>query len=143
MKLLALAVTAALFAALSSGDSVVEQILALEQARNDAIVHGDAAALDRLTSDDYTFINLRGDIQLKAEIVKGFASGTYRYQSREISELKVRVYGDTAIVTGRSTQRGEEDGRDNSGDYRFTRVYIKQVDSWKTVAYQATAVQKP
>ena len=142
MKLLSLAVTMCLLPTLSPSDSVVDQILALERARNEAIVHGDAAALDRLTSDDYTFINLRGGVQLKPEIVKGFASGSYRYESRQISELKVRVYGDTAVVTGRSTQRGAENGLDNSGDYRFTRVYVKHGEQWQTVAYQATVVQK-
>ena len=121
---------------------VEKQIFALEDARNKAIVNGDAKALDRLTSDDYTFINLRGGVQLKPEIIKGFASGSYHYQSRDITELKVRVYGNSAVVTGRSTQKGVEDGRDNSGDYRFTRVYVKQSGGWQAVAYQATAIAK-
>lgn len=121
---------------------VEKQILALEDARNNAIVNGDAKALDQLTSDDYTFINLRGGVQLKPEIIKGFASGSYHYQSRDITELKVRVYGNAAVVTGRSTQKGVEDGRDNSGDYRFTRVYVKQSGRWQTVAYQATTIAK-
>jgi uncharacterized protein (TIGR02246 family) len=122
--------------------AVEKQILALEDARNKAIVNGDAKALDELTSDDYTFINLRGGVQLKPEIIKGFASRAYHYESRDIAELKVRVYGDAAVVTGRSTQKGAEDGRDNSGDYRFTRVYVKQHGRWQTVAYQATAIAK-
>lgn len=143
MKFLALLLAAALWVSLGQPDaSVQDQILALEQARNDAIIHGDASTLDRLTSDDYTFINLRGAIQSKSDIVRGFASGAYHYSSRQISELRVRVYGDTAVVTGRSTQQGSEDGRDNSGDYRFTRVYAKQRDHWVTVAYQATLVAK-
>ena len=40
-----------------------EEIRALETARNEAIVHGDAAALERMTSDDYTFITLRGELR--------------------------------------------------------------------------------
>ena len=141
MKHLIALMTLVLLAAKPS-DPAVQQILALENARNDAIVRGDAAALERMTADEYTFINLRGGIQLKSEIVKGFASGSYKYQSRQISELNVRMYGDTAVVTGRSTQQGAENGRDNSGDYRFTRVYVKRDGRWQTVAYQATAVQK-
>jgi hypothetical protein len=56
-----------------------------------------------MTSDDYTFITLRGELRTKTEIVQGFRSGSFHYDSRQISELNVRVYGSTAVVTGTST----------------------------------------
>jgi uncharacterized protein (TIGR02246 family) len=118
-----------------------EEIQALEQVRNRAILNGDAAALDRMTADDYTFITLRGELRTKSEIVKGFQSGSFKYESRQISDLSVRVYGNTAVVTGRSTQKGVENGKDYSGDYRFTRVYVKQNGSWLTVALQTTIIK--
>src|SRR6476469_8401831 len=120
----------------SSSDKVREEIRALETARNEAIVHGDVAALDRMTSDDYTFITLRGELRTKSDILKGFASGSFHYESRQISDLKVRVHGDTAIVTGQSVQKGMENGKDYSGDYRFTRVYVRENGHWLTVALQ-------
>jgi len=64
------------------------EIKALEDERNRAIVNGDAAALERMTSDDYTFITLRGELRTKADIVKGFQSGSFRYQSRTIFRLE-------------------------------------------------------
>jgi ketosteroid isomerase-like protein len=121
--------------------SAEDEIKNLEEARNQAVVHGDGAALDRMTSDDYTFITLKGEMRTKAEILKGFASGSFHYESRQISDLKVRIYGDTAIVTGRSIQKGMENGKDYSGDYRFTRVYVKQNGRWVTVALQTTLIQ--
>jgi uncharacterized protein (TIGR02246 family) len=122
--------------------AAVKQIEQLEEARNQAILKGDAAALERMTSDDYTFVTLKGEMRTKAEIVKGFASGTFKYQSRTISDLKVRVYGDAAVVTGRSIQKGSEDGKDYSGDYWFTRVYVKRDGGWISVALQTTMIQK-
>jgi len=119
----------------------VEQIKQLEDARNQAILKGDAAAIERMTSDDYTFITLKGELRTKAEIVKGFASGAFKYQFRTISDLSIRVYGDTAVVTGRSVQKGVENGKDYSGDYWFTRVYVRQNGAWMTVALQTTLVQ--
>ena len=116
------------------------EILDLEHQRNEAILKGDAAALERMTADEYTFITLRGELRTKAEIVKGFKSGSFHYDSRKIFDLNVRLYGDTAIVTGRSVQSGKEDSKDYSGDYRFTRVYVKQGGHWQTVALQTTAV---
>jgi uncharacterized protein (TIGR02246 family) len=125
----------------SSSDKSKDEIRALETARNEAIVHGDAASLERMTSDDYTFITLRGELRTKAEIVKGFATGAFKYGSREISDLNIRVYGNAAVVTGLSTQKGTENGKDYSGDYRFTRVYVKENGRWLTVALQATLIE--
>jgi len=119
----------------------MNEILELEKERNQAILRGDAVALERMTSDDYTFITLRGELRTKAEIVQGFKSGSFHYDSREISDLKVRVYGNTAVVTGRSIQKGKENGKDYSGDYRFTRVYVTQDGRWQTVALQTTLIQ--
>jgi uncharacterized protein (TIGR02246 family) len=121
--------------------SAEQEIKSLEEERNRAILNGDAAALERMTSDDYTFITLRGDLRTKSDIVKGFQSKSFKYDSRTISDLRVRVFGDTAVVTGRSTQKGTEGGKDYSGDYRFTRVYVKQNGRWITVALQATLIE--
>ena len=129
-------------AATTAETNAEDEIKNLEEARNQAVVHGDVAALDRMTSDDYTFITLRGEVRTKSDILKGFASGTFHYESREISDLRVRIYGDAAVVTGRSVQKGMENGKDYSGDYRFTRVYVKQKGHWVTVALQTTLIQQ-
>jgi uncharacterized protein (TIGR02246 family) len=128
-------------AAASSQNATKQRILQLEEERNQAIVKGDAAALERMTADDYTFITLRGELRTKAEIIQGFRSGSFHYDNRRISDMNVRVYGDTAVVTGRSVQSGHENGKDYSGDYRFTRVYAKRDGNWQTVALQTTLVQ--
>lgn len=128
-------------ASMSGQTGTKEEILAIEEERNRAIISGDAVALERMTSDDYTFITLRGELRTKREVVQGFESGSFHYESREISDLDVRVYGNTAIVTGRSNQKGTENGKDYSGDYRFTRVYVKQAGRWQTVALQTTLIQ--
>jgi ketosteroid isomerase-like protein len=68
----------------NAAPSAEEEIKSLEQERNVAILNGDAAALDRMTADDYTFITLRGELRTKSEIVKGFQSGSFKYESRQI-----------------------------------------------------------
>ena len=121
--------------------SSVDEIKALENERNRAILQGDAAALERLTSDDYTFVTLRGEMRGKSEIVRDFRSGAAKYNSRVISDLNVRVYGDAAVVTGRASQKGAENGKDYSGSYWFTRVYVRRKGRWTTVALQATPIK--
>jgi ketosteroid isomerase-like protein len=56
-------------------ESDKKEIESLEEQRNRAILSGDAAALERMTADDYTFITLRGELRTKAEIVKGSSRG--------------------------------------------------------------------
>jgi Ketosteroid isomerase homolog len=128
-------------ASVPNDDGTTAQILELEKERNRAITSGDAATLERMTSDDYTFITLRGELRTKAEIVQGFKTGAFHYESRQISDLNVRVYGTSALVVGRSIQKGSENGKDYSGDYRFTRVYVKRDGRWQTVALQTTLIQ--
>jgi ketosteroid isomerase-like protein len=122
---------------------VQEEIKRIEGERNRAILAGDLAALDRVTSEDYTFITQRGELRTKAEILAGFKSGSFRYSAREVSDLTVRVYGNAAVVTGRARQKGTENSNDYSGENRFTRVYVRQGDRWITVALQVTLVEKP
>jgi ketosteroid isomerase-like protein len=62
-----------------------EEIERIERDRNQAVLRGDAAALDRMTSDDYMFVTQRGELRTKAEILTGFKSGasdTRRGKSR-------------------------------------------------------------
>jgi len=119
-----------------------EEIKQIERERNEALLKGDAATLDRMTSDDYTFINQRGELRTKTEILTGFKSGTFKYDARQISDLEVRVYGDSAVVTGHAMQKGVENSKDYSGENRFTRVYVKQKGRWVSVALQVTLVAK-
>jgi ketosteroid isomerase-like protein len=127
----------------SGSDKLQEEIKQIERERNHAVLSGDAAALDRMTSEDYTFITQRGELRSKAEILAGFKSGSFRYSAREVSDLTVRVYGNAAVVTGHARQKGTENSNDYSGDNRFTRVYVRQGDRWITVALQVTLVEKP
>lgn len=103
-----------LLASAQKGDaeySIKREIESLEEERNRAILSGDAAALDRMTADDYTFIPLRGELRTKAEIVKGFQSGSFKYESRTISDLNFRVYEDAAVVRDALCRREWRTGR--------------------------------
>jgi len=125
-----------------AGGSVQDEIKKLEQERNQAIVRNDAAALDRMSSADYTVIDRWGNLVSKAQMMEGFKSGATKFESRELSDLNVRVYGNTAVVTGRVTQKETDHGKDASGEHRFTRVLVKEKGSWVSVAFQITLVTK-
>jgi uncharacterized protein (TIGR02246 family) len=116
------------------------EIEALEMAHNKALVRGDVAALASMMSDDYTLITSRGDLRTRAEVLRIFSNPKFNFEFREIKDLNIRVYGDTAVVIGRSAQTAQKDGSENSEAYVYTRVYVRHGDGWLAVALQMTRV---
>jgi ketosteroid isomerase-like protein len=124
----------------SAGASVEEQIKKMERDRAAAVVKGDVAALEGLTSDDYTLINASGRLSDKATTMNDIKTGVIKLTANEVSDLKVRVYGDTAVVTGKSSAKGTIGGRELKGPVMFTRVYVKKSGKWQSVAFQQTPI---
>jgi len=126
----------------TGGASVESQLKKLEQDRTQAVVKGDVATLDKITADDYMFINRFGQVSDKQQTLDAIKNGGIKLSSNKLSDLKVRVYGNTAVVTGRSEAQGKISGRDASGPVLFTRVYVKKDGRWQSVAFQQTAVSQ-
>jgi len=122
-----------------SSDST-QEIKTLDNAFDEAIVRSDVSALDIMTSDDFTLISLNGELHAKAEVLKYFATHASEYEYRKTDSLRLRMYGDAAVVTGRTIQTVQENGRDHSDAYRFTHVYIRKKGHWVLVASQPTRV---
>jgi len=123
--------------------SVEDQIKKMETDRAAAVVKGDVAKLAMETSDDYTLINMNGHVSDKSQMIDGFKSGQNKLTTDDVSDMKVRVYGDTAVVTGKVDVKGMMGGKDVSGQALFTRVYVKKAGHWQSVALQQTRVSNP
>ena len=117
---------AALFVVVMLGSawaqSVEGQLKKLETDRAAAAVKGDVATLEKQTADDYTFINLYGEMSDKSQMVNAFKTGRTKLTSDEVSDMKVRVYGDTAVITGKVDVAGMMGGKDTKAQIMFTRV---------------------
>jgi hypothetical protein len=105
------------------------------------MVHSDAAFTERSLAENYIAIGALGNVITKGDVVAARRTSQLHYESVDFSEVAVRVYGDTAIVTARAEVKGTDLGQDFSGPYRFTRVWVKHGGEWRTVSYQATAAQ--
>jgi len=123
--------------------NVEEELKKLETDRAAAAVKGDVATLEKQTSDDYTFINLYGQMSDKSQMVNNFKAGRTKLTSNEVSDMKVRVYGNTSVITGKADVAGTMAGKDTKGQIMFTRVYVKKGGSWQSVAFQQTLVPTP
>jgi ketosteroid isomerase-like protein len=114
--------------------TVVEGIRRLDQERIQAQIHADAAALDRIYADDFIGIGPSGTVRTKPQVLADFTSGNLRFQSISTEDVQVRVYGNTAVETGRSTMNGQDKGQVVPRDNRFTRVWVKKQGHWRLVA---------
>ena len=101
-------------------------------------VRADLEALEATYADSYTFTDPTGRVSGKREMMASFRSGAIKTTFQEISDIRVQVYGDAAVVTGLLRSRATRDGRDSGGTFRFTRVWVKQNGRWQTVAFQET-----
>lgn len=120
---------------------VESELMTLEREWLAAMNRFDAAALDGMMSDDYTFTNMPGKVSTKAQQLDGLkakdnparASGW----TMEYDDIAVRVYGDTAVVTGRATIKAKKD----SWQYRYTRVWVKRGGRWQAVTTALTRIE--
>jgi uncharacterized protein (TIGR02246 family) len=107
-----------------------------------AELKGDSNALEKLYADDYTAIRGDGSLITKAQEIEKMKSGNLKWETNEIKDLKVRVYGNTAITTDLSFVKNVRDGKPRVGTNRTTRVWVKQNGNWKCVVYQSTRVSQ-
>jgi len=97
---------------------------------------------DKYLADDFVRIPPSGAIYTKADMLDGWKTGKIKVQSAELSDLKIRVYGNTAVVTAISTAKSTVLGEAMSGQSRYTRVLVKRGGTWKCVLYQNTTIAK-
>ena len=114
--------------------SVEQAIRQLDDERIQAQIRADAVALDRIYAEDFIGVGPSGTVRTKAQVISDFTSGDLKFQSITTDDVQVRVYGNTAVETGRSTMIGQDKGQTVPGDTRFTRVWVKQQGRWRLVA---------
>lgn len=125
----------------SAEQETIRQIVDMERQAKEASLHRDADFSLRTLADDYVAITPLGQVTTKQETISARRSGQLRYESMNVSDMVVRLYGDTAVVTARAEVKGRQLGEDFSGPYRYTRVWVRRNGRWQTVSYQATVTQ--
>lgn len=125
------------------GNSKIERlILQLEKEGREATLKNDLEMNDRLLADNWMNTNVNGTVTTKAQLLELIKSNTFKITSIESDDVMVRVYGDSAVVTGRSTStRMRPDNQAVTGQVRFIRVYSKIGGRWRVVAAQSTPIR--
>ncbi|MET9834527.1 nuclear transport factor 2 family protein [Streptomyces sp. NPDC006385] len=87
---------------------------------------GDHRALDDLLAQDFTGVGPRGFVRSREEWLARYSTGTVRNTSFEVSDLRIRCYGETAVVVAAQTQQSVNGEADASGAFRFTLIVVRQ-----------------
>jgi hypothetical protein len=122
--------------------TVEQTIMKMEQEMTDAFIKGDVSVFDKYTVENTTFTDPGGMLMNKAQLTAMFKSGDLKLESSKIDGMKVQMFGDTAVATYTTMDKGMFKGRDISGQYRWTDVFVKMGSKWKLVASQGTPVMQ-
>jgi len=125
----------------TADQETIREIVDLEHQAREASLRRDAEFSQRTLAEDYVAITPLGQVTTKKETITARRSGQLRYDAMNVSDMVVRIYGDTAVVTARADVKGHQLGEDFSGPYRYTRVWVRRSGRWQTVSYQATVTQ--
>jgi len=123
--------------------SQVKEITELEQQRAAAVVHRDTDFLDKSTAPDSIRILPTGVLETKSQLLGDLKSGVLNYSSIDVDEVSVKIYGNTAVVAGRSEFRGQRNGKPFDGRCRFSRIWINRNGAWQEVLFQLTPLWEP
>ena len=127
----------------SAHDADVRELERLETVWNQAHEHGDADVLEALWADDMEVAVPKMPVMTKADVLKFARSGRMKFLSYKTSDIRVRLYDNAAVVTGRLQRTRSMNGQDISDDWRFTKVYVREAQKWRVVAFHASEAAHP
>jgi ketosteroid isomerase-like protein len=123
--------------------SVEQELIKLENDWADAWAKHDVAFFERIESDDYTWTSPEGEVWTKARdlaFVKSLDSVKDITMSYVTTEVKVRVYGDAAVLTGLDTIKETNKGKEVNRQERWTNTWVKRAGQWQCVAGHSSEI---
>lgn len=119
-----------------------QELMRLEREWAAAAVKADVAAIGRVLADDFVGTDPEGNVYDKAQVLAALKPGANKVASATVDAMRARVYGDVAVVTGRSIVKEVSGGKETSGQFRFTDTWVKHGGRWECVASHGTNIAK-
>ena len=129
--------------ALALAADAPQAVLVAHDARIAATIKGDVTALGAMMTDDLTYTHSSGVTETKAEFLDGLKTGRYRYRAIDAPGRRVRVHGDSALVSGPCHIVIEPGGKRTELDLYFSELYVKQGGAWRMALWQSTRLPAP
>lgn len=137
---LCVSVFALVLSAASTDPKGEKDILSLMETYRQAMIHNDAAVLDKLLGEDLSFVHSGGQIETKADVMRNVKTGKNVITKMEFSDPSTHFYGNTALVRCRVDLWHSDT---NIVHMNILHAWVKQPDGWKLVARQATRLLEP
>ena len=120
--------------------SETDALRALDATWNDLRLAANVAGLERMLADDWLLTHSDGRVQNKRDYLDELRTGSRSNQAISNESVVVRLYGESAVVTGTSLQSGTSNGQPWSGKFRFTRVWVRRSGHWQMVASHSSRI---
>lgn len=117
-----------------------KEVLEADAECNAAELRADVAAMDACETDDFTHTHASGQVEHKAEYLKGVGSGAHKFLTLDLSDLHVRSYGDSAIVEGHIHLRADNSGKIADVNNELMTVWVKEKGKWREAAWFAVGL---
>ena len=121
-------------------EEIKKEVLKVDNEKAQAALRVDRKVLGRIYADDVSWTNIRGQVLTKAQVLADLRSGNIKIDSVRHEDVRLRVYGNTVVLTGYSTGKSEYKGKAFSNPRRYTNVYVKQDGRWQLVVHTDTPV---
>ena len=118
----------------------LKELARLESVWNEAHLRGDADALVLLWANDLIVTVPDMPVMDKNEALAFVRSGRIKFTRYQTSDLRTRVYGDTAVVTGQLSRERESVKKEFEDDWRFTKIYVRRKGRWQVVSWHGSHV---
>jgi len=119
--------------------AISEKLQAIERGWLNAEKNHDAAAFEKIVADDWIAITPDGKSQTKTQ--RAVEIKTTRTTSATLGDMKVRVFGDAAVVTGTDDEITVEGSKESSDHYVWTDVFVNRNGKWMAVASQTALIK--
>jgi ketosteroid isomerase-like protein len=103
-----------------------------------AIVAKDRDAVANNMAEDFRIIDGYGNVDGKQEFLADILDPRLRIDPYTVEEFEVRLYGDTALLSGRTHMTGAFDGQPFESNYRYIDIYVRRDGAWQIVSVQIT-----
>jgi ketosteroid isomerase-like protein len=126
----------------ATADDVSKELQEAEKKWAAGAAKQDVTFMQSLVTDDYTMTNPVGQVVPGKVLIDKIKDGTFKVESLDYTDMKVRVYGDAAVVIGHLSCKGNWEGNDVGGEYAFTDTFTKIDGHWREVASQVTRIEQ-
>jgi hypothetical protein len=118
--------------------AIEAEVREADRRRYAAMIDNDLDSLDRMLGEHlvYTHSDARSDD--KAAYMAGLRAGAVRYLAARPEDVRISIYGDTAVLSGRVTLVTSRAGVERTLDNLFLSVWVKQGSAWRMVAWAST-----